>query len=162
MSRGGVARGLGRPPKFPGPSRVVTMTLPEATLAALEALDADRARAVVRATDIALAEFPPDTERKVEMLAVTKNMAVIVVPFSRPLSDVRGVSLIQIMPSRYLVILDPGLPLSQVEVSIMDMLDSLPAEEAQDRAILTQMLDQLRSLRRADRAKIGEVILIAI
>ena len=44
----------GRPPKFDEPRRPVTVTLPKRTLSALAALDADRARAIVKLVDAAL------------------------------------------------------------------------------------------------------------
>jgi hypothetical protein len=158
---GRAAKGLGRPPKFPGPSRVVTMTLPESTLADLEAIDPDRARAVVRATEIATTELGND-EGKVDILAVNKDVAVITMPHSQLLTEIRGLNLIEIIPSRYLVLLEPGLPLAELELSILDAIEELPEAEARDRAILCQFLEFLRSFRRSDRAKTGELILVAL
>ena len=45
----------GRPPKFRCARRPITVTLPEDTLARLASIDADRARAIAKATDAALA-----------------------------------------------------------------------------------------------------------
>jgi hypothetical protein len=47
---------IGRRPKFRGPRRPVTVTLPERTLATLAAIDADRARAIVKVTETACRE----------------------------------------------------------------------------------------------------------
>jgi hypothetical protein len=152
----------GRPPKFAGPSRVVTVTLPEATLASLALLDPDRARAIVKAADLAVASAGKDLDASVEMLAVTPHTAVITVPHSTVLSEVAGLNLIQILPTRYLIVLEPGMALTKVEVSLLDRLETLPPEQAQERIVLGQLLERLRSLRRSERAKTGELILVEI
>ncbi len=48
----------GRPRKFIAPSRAVTLTLPEDVLEALDALDHDLSRAVVRVTQPHMARRP--------------------------------------------------------------------------------------------------------
>jgi hypothetical protein len=153
---------LGRPPKFSEPSRVVTMTLPEATLAALEAIDADRARAVVRATELAVGGAAPSDARLVETLAVARDVAVITVPYSPALRDIKGLDLIEIVPTRYLVVLEPGLPLPELELSVMDRIETLAEAEWRDRAILGGLMEQLRSFRRNRKSRTAEVILVAI
>jgi hypothetical protein len=140
---------------------VVTVTLPEATLESLALLDSDRARAIVKAADLAVAAGR-DLDPSVEMLAVTPHTAVITVPHSTILSEVAGLNLIQILPTRYLIVLEPGMALTQVEVSLLDRLDTLPPEQTQDRLVLGQLLERLRTFRRAERARTGELILVEI
>lgn len=150
----------GRPPKFAGASRVVTVTLPEATLARLATLHDDRARAIVRATELAFAAL--DQGGAVELQEVSAHSAVITVPASPALLALRGVRLIEIRPSRYLIVLEPGTALSEVEISVLDALEALPAGDGADHAILTELLRSLRSSRRSDRARTGELILVDI
>ena len=154
-------KGPGRPPKFTEPSRVVTVTLPVAALALLAELDDDRARAIVKATELATAAVDRDAGRPVEMQAVSSGRAVITVPQSPALSAVTGLSLIQIRPSRYLIVLEPGTALTEVEVALVDALEALePGED--DHAILVQLLQSLRTFRRSDRARTGELILVEV
>ncbi len=151
----------GRPPKFAGPSRVVTVTLPEDTLALLSAIDGDRARAIVRATEYASAQYGGD-DPSVKMQAVSPNTAVITVPESPTLSALDGLTLIQISPSRYLIVVEPGTSLVQVEISILDALESLPDTDTRDRSVLSELLRSLRASRRTERARTGELILVEI
>ncbi len=73
----------GRPRKFTAPSRAVTLTLPENVLAALDALDHDLSRAVVRIAQPELAKRPhPPAE-----VATFGRRGVIVV---NPEPDARG------------------------------------------------------------------------
>ena len=155
-------RNPGRPPKFAGPSRVVTVTLPEETLARLAELDGDRARAIVHATELAMAALESSVDPSVEMQPVSARTAVITVPDSPALSALDGLNLIQIRPSRYLIVLDPGMALAEVELSVLDALESLSPGDDRDHAILSQLLRSLRASRRSDRAKTGELILVDI
>ena len=76
-----VAPRRGRPRKFGGPSRAVTLTLPENVIRALSGLDRDLSRAVVRLTQPELAKRPhPPAE-----LATFGRRAVIVVSPTRTL-----------------------------------------------------------------------------
>ncbi len=150
----------GRPPKFLGESRVVTVTLPESTLATLAAIDKDRARAIVRVTEMAAPEADHSDSQLVQLLSVKRESAVITVPFSARIADISGLDLIQILPNRYLVVLTPGMALAEVEVALLDDLAAIGPDEDDERMLLAQLLDSLRLYRRSLRAKIGEVILV--
>lgn len=158
-------KGLGRPPKFAGPTRVVTVTLPQATLRDLASLDEDRARAIVRATELAVGarRSAPKPEPEVDTFAVAVDSALITVPFCRPLTEIEGLRLIRILPTRHLVILDPGTPLAEVEIAITDKIDALQAgaEADTDRQVLVTLLERLRGYRRSHRSRTAEVILVA-
>jgi hypothetical protein len=154
-------RGLGRPPKFAEPSRVVTVTLPESTLRDLEVIDADRARAIVEVTRLGLAPGGPDPARAVELVPVGERAAVITVPNSQALAAIRGVTLIQMRPGRYLVTLDPEVTLAEIEVALLDSIETADGGGA-DRELLVQFLDRLRVLRRSERTATRQVIVVAI
>jgi hypothetical protein len=158
----GRSRGSGRPPKFPGPSRVITLTLPESTLRDLRLLDPDRARAIVQATEMALQlDAEHGAGQSVELQPVTQTAAVITVPFSRALSNIAGMTLIRFTVGRYLVILDPSISLSDLEVALSDVLEDT-GEEAEDRPLIERLLDQLKALRRGGRAFAQTVILVSL
>lgn len=157
----GTARPAGRPRKFAEPSRVVTVTLPESTLAKLGAIDADRARAIAHVTELATAGSPGD-DTLVEVNKVTPTLGMLTVPYSRHLAAIPGLNLVQVVPSRYLIVITAGSPLSLIELTIADTLDGLAAEEGRDREILTRVLDHLRAFRRLRRTSTAEVILLEL
>ena len=70
------SKGGGRQPKFDEPQRPVTVTLPKRTLSALAALDADRARAIVKVVDAALSGNRSGA-KLVEVIEVAPGAAVI-------------------------------------------------------------------------------------
>ena len=151
-------RPIGRPPKFAEPRRVVTLTLPESTLRDLEIIDPDRARAIVQATELALAAETGG--RAVDLLAVAPDSSVVILPFCRALTEIEGLALVRILPGRYLVLLEPKVTLSEVEVAVLDRIEVLDPE-AEDRPILEALLDRLRTLRRARRIRTRQVLLIS-
>lgn len=162
MRAEGTGRSPGRPPKFAGPSRVVTVTLPDETLTRLAEIDRDRGRAIVRATEMALAGRQRGDDPSVRMQAVSPGMAVITVPESPALSGLDGLTLIQISPSRYLIVVQPGKALAEIEVAILDTLEALPESDLRDRAILGELLRSLRSGRRSEKVRTAELILVDI
>ncbi len=89
----------GRPRKFMGPSRAVTLTLPDYVLDALSAIDPDLSRAVVRLTQPELAKQPhPPAE-----LVRFGQSAVIVVNPTRTLEQRTGVNLIPLPDGRAII-----------------------------------------------------------
>lgn len=155
-----MARPAGRPRKFAEPTRVVTVTLPESTLASLATIDEDRARAIARVTELAMAGETPGA--LVEVNKVTPTLGMITVPYCRYLTTIPGLNLVQVQPSRYLIVITSGSPLSLIELTIADALDELGPEEARDREILTRVLHHLRDFRRLRRVNTAEVILLEL
>ena len=151
-------RARGRPPKFDEPSSVITVTLPRSTLEALERIDPDRARAIVKAT--ARASSAQGDVPNVELVEVGPQQAIMLVSHPSALLDIEGVQLIEIVPSRYMILLSPGVPLSTVEVLLQDKLETMKPSPAKDRAVITQVLQQLRSSRRNQQIETREVILL--
>ncbi len=151
-------RSRGRPRKFDEPSRSVTLTLPQDVLDRLEMLDGDRAKAIVRAAEIAA----PPTERahaQVEVIRVGPGVGLMTVPDCPSLRAAPNVSLVQIAADRNLIVLAPGTPLSEVEIAISDLLETV-APANPDRAILESLLEKMRILRRTQSADTGDVILV--
>ncbi len=149
----------GRPRKFQEPSHPVTVTLPDRTLQLLASIDHDRARAIVRATDLAVPnEVPP--QKLVEVVEVAPGVGILVVPPSQILKRVRKLKLAEIAPSRYLLTIPTGTALAELEVAIHDILDELPETEARERAIVSELLTLFRRLRRADQVTKAEIMLV--
>ena len=109
----------GRPRKFEAPSRAVTLTLPEHVIEALEAIDGDPSRAIVRLIQPNLAKRPhPPAE-----LATFGSRAVIVVNPTRTLEQHTGVHLIPLPDGRALISFDAPLTIADLELMIEDAMD---------------------------------------
>jgi len=130
-------------------------------LARLAAIDEDRARAIARVTELATASETFD-EALVEVNKVTPSLGMITVPYCRYLTAIPGLNLVQVQPSRYLIVITSGSPLSLIELTIADVLHELGPEEARDHEILARVLDHLRDFRRLRRVSTAEVILLEL
>ena len=137
----------------------MTLTLPNHTIEQLSDIHEDRAKAIVKAAQFATMGAQ-DEEARVELIEVGPNVAMIAVPYSRYLQRVPHVSLVQIVPSRFLIVISPGTPLSSIELAVEDQIELLGEAEARDRTILTQVLDRLRNARRENRASLASVVLV--
>lgn len=151
----------GRPRKFREPSHPVTVTLPERTLEQLASIDHDRARAIVRATDLATPDRVPP-HKLVDVVEVASGTALLIVPPSRYLKKIRRLRLVEVAPSRFLLTIPSGTPLAELEVAINDLLDDLPPNEAREREMMKELLAQFRRLRRADLMSKAEILLVTI
>lgn len=66
----------GRPPKFPEPCSVITLTLPERTLAQLAMIDNDRARAIAHAAERVVGDQVAVPPPPVEVIRVAPGVDV--------------------------------------------------------------------------------------
>lgn len=140
-----LARGRGRPRKFPSPSRHVTLTLPEHVIDALTRIDPDLSRAIVRVAERP-ATAPP---RPPAALARFGRSAVIVVDHSRTLERRAGVDLVPLPDGRALIAFDRARTTADVELTIADALED-PDLAPQDRAIFDAIARILKSARHSD------------
>ena len=134
----------GRPRKFIAPSRAVTLTLPEDVLAALDAIDHDLSRAVVRVTQPHMAKRPhPPAE-----VATFGRRGVIVVNPSRTLEERTGILLVPLSDGRALISFDEPMTIARLELRIQDALEDqeLPPEDAR---IFKSIEDILKTARRS-------------
>lgn len=155
------AGGGGRPPKFSEPRRPVTVTLPERILGSLEAVDRDRARAIVKCVESVVGA--PDKERKnVELVEVLPGRALIVVGPNRSLSRIDGLRLVEIAPARHLLVLPVGMPIERLELEIHDLLEHLEPDRLEDRPLLEDLNDVLRQQRRQKRISKGELLFVDV
>ena len=152
-----VAPRRGRPRKFTGPSRPVTLTLPLHVIAALTAVDADLSRAVVRIAQPELARRP----RAPAELARFGNRAVIVVSPSRTLERRTGVDLVPLPDGRALISFDQTTTPAGLELMIADELEDKHLPVA-DRAIFEGIAEILKSARRSQDVLVRQPSIIVI
>lgn len=151
----------GRPRKFPSPSRPITVTLPVETLTDLEGIDPDRAKAIVKAT--ALAVHGADQTRKpVEMVTVGSGTGLIVIGPSHSLRRIPWLRVSEIAPTRYILSLQPGVSVDSLEVSLGDILESLPESDKRERELISQLRNLIQGLRRGHRVDRHEIILAKV
>src|SRR6266699_3468050 len=109
----------GRPRKFTSPSHAVTLTLPDEVIAALEAVDHDLSRAVVRVTQPEIRKRPhPPAE-----LQRFGRRAVIVVNPSRALEESTGVMLVPLSDGRALISFDESVTVARLELTLRDAME---------------------------------------
>jgi hypothetical protein len=152
-----VAPRRGRPRKFIGPSRSVTLTLPLHVISALTAVDADLSRAVVRIAQPELARRPhPPAE-----LAMFGRRAVIVVNRTRTLERRTGVALVPLPDGRALISFDRPTTPAALELMIADALEDqhLPAA---DRAVFEAIVNILKGARRASDVSLRQSNIIVL
>ena len=135
----------GRPRKFPGPSRAVTLTLPESTIATLSAVDPDLSRAIVR---VARAERAARFQKAAE-LATFGRYAVIVVTPTPTLQLRTGVQLVPLPDGRALISFDRASTIERLELRIADALED-PRLPRADRKTFETIGDILRNARRSN------------
>lgn len=149
----------GRPPKFKEPRRPVTVTLPESTLARLAAIEPDRARAIVKATNAAM---PGDAkERKpVELNEVMPGLGIIIVGPSRYLQKIKWLRLIELAPLRFLVTIPTGTAVDSLELELVDLLQSVKPDEEWEKSLLEDLRDLMRNLRLEGKLRKAELLFV--
>jgi hypothetical protein len=141
-----VAPRRGRPRKFAGPSRAVTLTLPEAVISALTAIDTDLSRAVVRIAATDVAALPHASAE----LTVFGRRAVIVVNPSRALERRTGMVLVPVADGRALMSFDEPKTIAELELEMQDILEDRSLSAA-DRQTFKEISNILRDARRSER-----------
>lgn len=149
----------GRPPKFTDPSRPITVTLPEKTLQHLADIDADRARAIVKATDAAL-NLQGKTQTLVQVVEVSPGAGLIVVGPSRYLKKIPWLRVAEIAPARYLLSIPVGMSVDSLEVAVADVLDEIPEAEGRERAMLSELRTLMRGLRQGQKVSKAEILFV--
>ena len=98
------------------------MTLPESTLAHLQAIDCDRARAIVK---LAAAMMPNigNGQKLVEVIEVTPGVGMILIAPSLYLRRIPWLRLVEIAPARFLLSMPSGTPVDSLELALIDLFD---------------------------------------
>ena len=152
-------RGKGRPPKFSESRRPVTVTLPESILARLAAINPDRAQAIVKAVGTA-APLDAKHQKPVELVEVAPGVGIILVGPSQYLKRIKWLRLVEIAPMRYLLTIPSGTAVDSLEVAVIDLLENMEPPDEQERSILEQLRDLMRTLRLRDKLHKAELLFI--
>ena len=152
-------RRSGRPPKFDEPRRPITVTLPVRIIQQLSAVNKDRAKAIARVTDAAVGPHSR-AAKLMELVEVNPGKAVIVVSYSKYLDGIPWLRLVEIAPARYLLSIPPGTAIETIEVALGDILETVPPEEAEDRALLDDLRKCFTTTRRGRRMTKEEILLV--
>jgi hypothetical protein len=153
----------GRPPKFGVPSRAITLTLPEETLTDLLKIDRDRSQAIVKLTKSALGkDESPSPRPMVEVVEMVADIGLLVVGPSALLRRIPFLHLVEVSAGRYLMALAPGNDVKSLEIALTDMVDDLPERDERERALLTELLGNLRKLRKKDRVSMAELLFVSL
>jgi hypothetical protein len=149
----------GRPPKFQEPRRPITVTLPENTLAQLATIHPDRAQAIVK---LAEAAMPRDarTHKRVELVEVMPGLGIILVGSSRYLQKIKWLRLVELAPTRFLLIIPSGTAVDSLEVAIIDLLENLEPHEEWEKSMLQELRDLMRNLRLGEKLFKAELLFI--
>jgi hypothetical protein len=147
----------GRPRKFGAPSRAITLTLPETVIDALERIDRDVSRAVVRVTQPEIRKGPHAAAE----LAAFGSRAVIVVNPTRTLERLIGVMLVPLSDGRALISFDETMTPARIELKIEDALedDRLPVSDAE---VLASIRDLLKEARRSASVTLSQRNIIVL
>ena len=151
----------GRPPKFEEVSGPITVTLPHRTLKALEQIDRDRAKAMVKCVD-AMTAATLGEHKRVEVIKVCQGYGLIVIGPCPSLANVPGLRLVEIAPLRFLLVITEGCSPYALELAIMDLIERLPPEESEERVLLTELRQQLSLHRRQDGMTTGEILFLNV
>lgn len=149
----------GRPPKFKGPRRPVTVTLPVETLAKLESLDSDRARAIVKATDAAVPPNPAN-QKLIQVVEVEEGLGIIIVGPSKLLQQIEGLRMVEVAPLRFLLTIPFGATIDSVELAVIDLVESKVASEEWEQSLLAELRDLIRNLRQRRELSKAEMLIV--
>ena len=149
----------GRPLKFGRPAQLVTLTLPDDVVVWLKALHPDPAWAVVKL-------FERARQREANHSAARPPAALVQLPGRRALivvrpelfRHVRGVQLIPLQDGRAFLALDPGRGFADLEIAVLDRLES--AREAEHEGLTTVQAALKRWRRKGLHFKIRSIILV--
>ncbi|MGE4560279.1 MAG: hypothetical protein AB7E77_08760 [Desulfobulbus sp.] len=159
MPKKKIRTGSGRPPKFQEPSTSITLTLPQRILRNLEDIDKDRAKAIVKCVEAVLS-LGPEAKNKVELINISDEAAVLSIGPCRSLEKIPWLHLVEITPSRFLLTVPAGTPMTELEVALLDLIETLPEEQSGDRGALLEIRQQLTLHRRQDQVNTREIFLL--
>ena len=151
--------GGGRPPKFDEESSPITVTLPHRIVKNLQDIDEDRAKAIVKCVDNMICQLHPE-EKKVDVIQVSKEAALLIVPSSRNLQSISWLQLIEITPSRFLLVIPSGTAIEALELALVDLIEHLPEDDLAERNLLTDLRRKLSQNRRKEGVSKGEILFL--
>jgi hypothetical protein len=151
----------GRPRKYQGPSRPVTLTLPESTLDGLKQVHPDRGQAIVKLTEAAMRTNAP-SQPQVEVVQMADNTGLLVVGPSTVLRSIPFLHLVEVAPARFLLAMDPGHDYRSLELALRDELEDVPESDERERGLITQLLERITHLRKSARMRMAEILFVEL
>ena len=148
----------GRPPKFQEPCTTITITVPDRILGLLEQADPDRAKALVKCVEAAIES---SSSSSVQIVTVSKNTCALLIGPCRSLEKISWLHLVEVAPLRYLLAVPSGTDVAAMEVALIDLIESLPAELAHEKDMLVELRRQLSLHRRQDQLSKQEIFLLS-
>ena len=148
----------GRPPKFQEPCTTITITVPDRILALLGQVDSDRAKALVKCVEAAI---EPASSSSVQLVTVSKNTCALLIGPCRSLEKIPWLHLVEVAPLRFLLAVPSGTDVAAMEVALIDLIESLPAELAHEKDMLVALRHQLTLHRRQDQLSKQEIFLLS-
>ncbi len=148
----------GRPPKFAEPSRPVTLTLPESTLADLQQINLDRSHAIVELTKKMLRSKGAENPL-VEIVEMAKKTGLVIVGPSKALRKIPFLRLVEVAPTRFLLAVEQGFNFHSLEIAILDALEDAQ-DEKRECELLTQLLQHIKGLRKSERVRRAEILFV--
>jgi aryl carrier-like protein len=139
----------------------VTLTLPESTLEGLKQIDEDRGHAIVKLTEAAL-RTGSGPNSQVEIVQMADNTGLLVVGPSKVLRRIAFLHLVEVAPARFVIAMDPGNDYRALELALIDELESVPESDQRERELVTQLLDQIRVLRKSARMRMAEILFVEL
>jgi len=158
-SNGNGKNGGGRPRKFSEPSRAITLTLPESTLDELKSIDPDRGQAIVKLAHQAI-HGNGVVRSPVSIVQGTIDTGLVVIGPSQALRKIPFVRMVEVAPERFILALEPGKDFVTLEIALNDVLEELAPDEQWERPLILQLVEEIRRLRKSDRVKMAEILLI--
>jgi len=149
----------GRPPKFKEPSRPITVTLPDRILENLRGIDADRAKAIVKAVDVVSARLSSPRD-PVEMVEMAPGVSLLVVPTNQSLRAIPWLRMIEVAPTRHLLLIEPGTPIEKVEVALSDLIEDATNATPHEVPMLASLREKLGVMRRGGTLTKAEVLCV--
>jgi hypothetical protein len=134
MSLTSSATRRGRPPKFGRPAQLVTLTLPDDVVTWLSTIDPDLGWAIVKLHERSIKDRRRQPVQVAGLVQIPGQRALIVVQ-PEPFQNLKGVSIIPLADGRGFLALESGRGVSDLELSVVDRLDSSGLGEAEREAL---------------------------
>ena len=149
----------GRPRKFQEPSQPITVTLPDRTLAQLDKLGKDRARAIAWAVDI-VAGHSKKESAAVDVVRVAPGIGLLLVPPNHSLRRIPWLRMVEVSPTRHLLAITPGTPIERVEVALSDLIEESRKSGSNDTSLLESLREKIGQLRRGNKFSTAEILFV--
>lgn len=148
---------LGRKPKFQEPSSSITITLPDRILQQLNMIDTDRAKGIVKCVENTLST---DNDNKLKILKISESEGLLTIGPCNILKNIPYLKLIEISPLHYIISKPVGTTFEMIEIAIIDLIEKVGDDQAEEKEILVNIRNHLKSHREKDTLQTREIILL--